>query len=323
MLAFFSLLAIQTSVALIFKFSQTNGKYGFFTSSAQTSAEVVKLVLSLWLFWRQGIQTDDEEQAGKVQGIAAQLATQLTYPLVTQCGFLAALYCVNNQLAFAIFRWADAASITLVKSASSFVSALFLWLFLKRPVNHFQWISICVQVLGLVVVQYDDCKKTTLLPLTTYLALLASLCISSAAGVWNENLLKTFSASLHAQNMCMYVFGVIFNVLIFLLWEKPEQEVLSGALWFRGYSLGALAIITSQALLGLTVTAVLKYADTVVRSLASACSISILYAANILFFGWAVNLTYATGCCIVFLSTYLYMVLSNVHLTSAGAKPDT
>ena len=322
MLAFFSLLAIQTSVALIFKFSQTNGKYGFFTSSAQTSADVVKLVLSLWLFWRQGSQAGDEEQAGKAQGIAFQLTTQLSYPLVSQCGFLAALYCVNNQLAFALFRWADAASITLVKSASSFVSALFLWTFLKRPVNHFQWISICVQVLGLVVVQYDDCKKTTLLPFTTYLALLASLSISSAAGVWNEHLLKTFSASLHAQNMCMYVYGVLFNLLIFLLWEKPEEEVLSSALWFRGYSVGALAIITSQALLGLTVTAVLKYADTVVRSLASACSISILYAANIIFFGWTINLTYATGCCIVFLSTYLYMSLSNVHLTTGAAKPD-
>jgi len=320
-IAFFSLLAIQTSVALVFKFSQTNGKYEFFTSSAQTSAEVFKLALSVLLFARDRSRRNGDEKPGEAPaGFAEDLATQLNFRLVTQCGFLAALYCLNNQLAFVIFRWADAASITLIKSASSFVSALFLWLLLKRPVNHLQWISICIQVLGLVVVQYDDCKKSTLLPATTYAALLVSLCISSAAGVWNEHLLKTFSASLHAQNMCMYVYGVIFNVLIFLLWEKPAEEVLSSSLWFRGYSVGALGIIMCQAVLGLAVTAVLKFADTVVRSLASACSVSILYVANIVLFGWAVNLTYVTGCCIVFLSTYLYMAISKVNLQPPETK---
>ena len=307
-LAFFSLLAIQTIVALIFKFSQTNGTYEFFTSSAQTSAEVIKLIISFCLFTRQNNHTKKSEVQIDQSSVAA-LASQISFRLVTQCGFLAALYCANNQLAFVIFRWADPASITLVKSASSFVSAFFLWLLLKRPVNHLQWISICIQVLGLIVAQYDECRKSTLLPSATYAALLASLCISSAAGVWNEHLLKTCNASLHAQNMCMYVYGAVFNWLVFLLWEKPEQEVLSSSLWFRGYSAGALGVIISQAVLGLAVTAVLKYADSVVKSLASACSIGLLYAANIIFFQWTVNVTYITGCLIVFLSTYLYMAL--------------
>ena len=319
--AFISLLAIQTSVALVFKFSQTNGKYEFFTSSAQTSAEVVKLALSVLLFARdRGRRSGEEKRGDAPGGFADDLASQLSFRLVAHCSVLAALYCLNNQLAFVIFRWADAASITLIKSASSFVSALFLWLFLKRPVNRLQWVSICIQVLGLVVVQYDDCKKSTLLPTTTYAALLLSLCISSAAGVWNEHLLKTFSASLHAQNMCMYVYGVIFNVFIFLLLEKPAEEVLSSSLWFRGYSAGALGIILCQAVLGLAVTAVLKFADTVVRSLASACSVSLLYVANIVVFGWAINLTYVTGCCIVFLSTYLYMAVSTVSLQPQEPK---
>lgn len=81
--------------------------------------------------------------------------------------------------------------------------------------------------------------------------------------------------------------------------------------------------------------AVLKYADTVIRSFATACSISVLYAVNVAFLGWKANLTYIAGCfgartlweahapaCspllpVVFISTYLYMALG----MSAPAKP--
>ena len=63
------------------------------------------------------------------------------------------------------------------------------------------------------------------------------------------------------------------------------------------------AAVAVQAVLGLVVTAVLKYADNVVRSLATACSIAVLYTVNITFLDWSANLTYMAGCVIVFVSS--------------------
>jgi hypothetical protein len=53
--------------------------------------------------------------------------------------------------------------------------------------------------------------------------------------------------------------------------------------------------------------AVLKYADNVIRSLATASSIAALYSVNVMFLGWKANLTYIAGCGVVFCSSYLYM----------------
>jgi UDP-sugar transporter A1/2/3 len=170
----------------------------------------------------------------------------------------------------------------------------------------------------LFIVQYDSCKGSALLPAWTYLALLLSLFVSSSTGVWNEHLLKTSNTSMHAQNCFMYAFGVIFNLCVFFFYDE------SGASFFHGYNVAAVGIIFCQAVLGLVVAAVLKYADTVVRSLATACSISLLYAVNVVFLGWRMNLTYVAGCCVVFVSTYLYTQLAeSVPESDVGSEPST
>jgi drug/metabolite transporter (DMT)-like permease len=343
-LAFVALLAIQTGVALLFKAAQRNGKYTFSAASAQTSAEVCKLCISAAFFARETLAARRAAAAGTpgdaeqpththardglahVPAHAAVLAAfkaQVNKRLLLHTGGLALLYCFNNQLAFALFLWADAASVTLIKSASSIVSAVLLWLLLARPIVALQWLAIVLQVLGLFIVQYDDCKHAALLKVPIYFALFVSLFISSAAGVWNEHVLKTFQVPLHVQNVCMYLFGVVMNVTVFCFWEqRPAGLSLFGA-YFRGYHAAALGIIFCQAVLGLVITAALKYADMVIRSCATACSISVLYAVNVLFLGWTLNLTYLAGCTVVFLSTYMYMALGAANAQAADRTPRT
>jgi UDP-galactose transporter len=331
LVAFFGLVVIQTGVALLFKLSQRGGKYTFLTSSAQTTAEFCKLLISLGFFARDTLAvappaapSDVEEPPAAVAApspprspaaLLAALRAQISDQLLAHTGGLALLYCFNNQLAFSLFRWADAATVTLIKSASSIVSALLLWVLLNRPIAPLQWHAITLQVLGLFIVQYDSCKGSALLSLPVYLALFGSLFISSGAGVWNEHVLKTFGISMHVQNICLYSFGVLFNLLVFVFLEQHGGRGLMGS-YFHGYNPAAVGVIFCQAVLGLVVTAVLKYADTVIRSFATACSISVLYAVNITFLGWSANLTYIAGCFVVFISTYLYMALAGT-----GPKP--
>jgi len=246
---------------------------------------------------------------------------QVDQRLLLHTAGLSALYCGNNQLAFALFRWADAATVTLIKSSSSIVSALLLWLLLDRPIATLQWHAIVLQVLGLFIVQYDDCKHAVLLSLPIYLALFCSLFISSLAGVWNEHVLKTFKVTVHVQNCCLYGFGVLMNLFVFVSEELGGPTSLASA-YFTGYNAAAIGVIACQAVLGLVVTAVLKYADVVIRSLATACSISVLYAINVSFLGWKLNLTYLAGCAVVFTSTYLYMALGlQATALAAATKP--
>jgi UDP-sugar transporter A1/2/3 len=331
----------RTGVALLFKLSQKNGKYTFSPGSAQTTAEAAKLLISAAFFTRDTLAARrdavitpdaDAEQpetpsppalSADAASVVAAFRAQVDARLLRHTCGLSLLYCFNNQLAFALFRWADAATVTLIKSASSFVSAILLWLLLSRPIAPLQWIAILLQVLGLFIVQYDDCKHAVLLALPIYFALFVSLFISSAAGVWNEHVLKTFKVTMHVQNCCLYVFGVGMNLAVFCFFEKRDKRVPLHSAYFAGYNAPALGIIFCQAVLGLVITLVLKYADMVIRSFATACSISVLYAVNVLFLGWVTNLTYLAGCAVVFLATYMYMALGAAAATSAVASAPT
>ena len=201
-----------------------------------------------------------------------------------------------------VFRLADAASVTLVKSASTAVSAGLLWLLLARPISKHQLVCIALQSIGLFVAQYDACKHASILPVYVYLLLLLSLLITSMSGVANERLLKGESAHMHVQNICLYIYGIVLNLAIFFLTEKQP--------FFHGYSLAAWGVIACQALLGIVVTFVLKHADMVIRCLASSCAVSALYAINIFFLGFEFNPVYFAGAVTVFLATYMYFSVS-------------
>jgi drug/metabolite transporter (DMT)-like permease len=309
LVSFFALVGMQTIAALTFKLSQNDAHYAYSPSSAQTTAEVIKLLISATLFTRVvHAERADAERADVElgQGSRAALAglvwarfrQDFSPRLALYLGGLAVLYCFNNQLAFRVFRLADAATVTLVKSASTAVSAALLWLLLARPVSNQQLIAIALQSLGLFVAQYDACKQATILPLYEYLLLLLSLLITSVSGVANEKLLKGERAHMHVQNVCLYVYGVVLNLAVFLATASEP--------FFHGYSLPVWGVIACQALLGVVVTFVLKYADMTVRCLASSCAVSTLYAINIFAFGFEFNPVYFAGAATVFLSTYLY-----------------
>ena len=320
LLSFFALVAIQTLVALMFKLSQRHAQYTYSPSSAQTTAEVIKLLISSVFLGRVVLETQadvelaQDGRAALAARVLARFRQDVNPRLLFYLGGLAALYCFNNQLAFQVFRLADAATVTLVKSASTAVSAGLLWLLLSRSISKQQLIAIALQSLGLFVAQYDACKKATLLPLYVYLLLLLSLLITSVSGVINESLLKGERAHMHVQNICLYIYGIVLNLAIFFATATQP--------FFHGYSPPAWGVIACQSLLGVVVTFVLKYADMTVRCLASSCAVSALYAINILFMHFEFNPVYFAGAATVFLSTYMYFIVTPAARATQTGAPD-
>lgn len=93
-------------------------------------------------------------------------------------------------------------------------------------------------------------------PLPTYAVLLGQTFIAAVAGVFNQHLLKSQNATLHAQNMVLYMFGVILNVTIHWTTKmlKPTEPD-----FFEGFgNIGAILVIVSSVLNGLAITAIYK-----------------------------------------------------------------
>ena len=127
------------------------------------------------------------------------------------------------------------------------------------------------------------------------------------------------SASLHIQNAVLYVVGAVLNFGCFIVQERRSGSSLAVA-FFDGYTAPVFGLILCQALLGLVVSAVLKYADTLVRTSAAACSTCILYLITVLMFGAKFNLTALVGSVVVFVATYIYLTAEPQVEPPAPAK---
>ena len=302
--SFAALCALHVLVALAYKAAQDErGMYRFDPAALLVVSEAAKLALSLALYARQAVAADPGLAP---RAIAAAFTTEATATpgLARTALLLAGLYCVNNNLAFVLFQWADGANINLIKSGTSFVSTLLLVAWLRRAVSPVQWSAVGLQVAGLVVAQFGaTCTDAPALRVAAYAALLVSLTITAVCSVLNDQTLKAHDgvASMHTVNALMYAGGTAANAAVYALTGAAGEPL------FRGFGHWATwPVLACNALLGVAVSVVYKYSDATVKTFASAVATSVLMLINIAFYGAAFKLVVVAGCCIVFTATHLY-----------------
>ena len=157
--------------------------------------------------------------------------------------------------------------------------------------------------------QYNVCAASTALAHTTYAMLFMSVLIAAFTSVWNERQLKRVPLSMHAQNMIMYSGGCVFNVI------GHYATALSDAAspgFFHGYNAATVGVVLVNACTGVAITAVYKFADAVMKSLALSLVTVVVTLLSWALFGLQLNPVNASGCIVVALSVYTYSV--------AGAK---
>ena len=320
LLAFLSLLAVQVFVSIIYKFSQTKGTYAYSPLSAIAMAEGIKFMISLFmLFSTTTIDDMISERSSFVKGCFYRFKTcwmlmteQVSKRFIVFTYGLAVLYVINNQLAFVLFLHVDIASISMFKSFSSLLAAILLWTFFERQLSREQWASILLQVIGLIIVQYDGCKNIPILAWKYYFILMGSTLITAIASVLNERLIKTYTININIQNAILYSFGLMMNLGLFMyspdLFNK-ENDVSQRKGFFEGYSMSVLAIVACNSLLGIVITFVYKYADAIVKTFSTSCATGVLLYINVVMFHLKTNLTVFLGAIVIFISSYLFLVV--------------
>lgn len=310
-IVFFCLFIMQIVVVLVYKFSQTNGKYAYSTVSVMIVAEISKFLISLNLTICSHAVGEESLANSKLPNKFVRLSScvvdiqrQISNKFLRQTFLLALLYCINNQIAFFLFQYVDVVTISLFRSFTSFQSAMLLWILFARPINRIQWSTIILQVIGLIIVQYDACKKMPIFEAKLYIILLLNCSISSVCTVWNEHLLKTYSVTIHIQNMALYFFGSIANMCLFMYSYKYSENYSKG--FFEGYSLSVFAVVLCNSLLGLVITAVYKYADAIIKTFSSACATGALLILNWSLFHQETSLTATLGAAVIFIASYIY-----------------
>ncbi|CAF1117253.1 unnamed protein product [Adineta steineri] len=122
-------------------------------------------------------------------------------------------------------------------------------------------------------------QATWLQQMMGFCAVLVSTVISGFTGVYFEKILKTEPTSVWVRNIQLAIFGIIFGLLIVFFFD---YKAVMDKGFFQGYTTIVWIVIFLQAIGGLIIAIVIKYADNVIKGFAT--SLSILFSSVISYF---------------------------------------
>ena len=172
-----------------------------------------------------------------------------------------------------------------------------------------KWLALVLLTVGVAVVQTSgdvaakdekDSDQNRLLGLIT---ILCAACTSGFSGVYFEKILKGSSTSLWIRNIQMGIPSMIISLIAVVVHDGTE---IAEKGFFVGYSPVVWSVVIIQAVGGLIVAVVVKYADNVLKTFASSFGIVISCIVSAIFFDFHPNFGFICGASLVVLSTFLY-----------------
>ncbi|OEH79806.1 UDP-N-acetylglucosamine transporter [Cyclospora cayetanensis] len=297
----------------------------YLTTTAVVSAEVVKLLTSIPLLWL--------EQNKSVRDTAFAVYKHIidSPKEMAKVAVPGLLYALQNNLIFIALSNLSGAMYQVTYQLKILTTALLSVLLLGRSLSSLRWGALFLLFVGVTLIQYpaqadpprtfsEDADNSATMNNNPIFGLVAVLCAcltSGLAGVYLEKLLKQRTTTIWVNNMQLALYGVAAG-LVGALWNDGPAIREGG--FFQGYTGLTVAAILLQALGGLVVAAVLKYADNILKCFGNAMSIVFSCVVSWILIGdFYPSPLFCMGTCMVLVATYLYVVerpftLLNKHM---------
>ncbi|XP_077065520.1 solute carrier family 35 member A3b isoform X1 [Siphateles boraxobius] len=298
-----------TSLVLTMRYSRTlhSEDPRYLASSAVVCAEVLKIVACLLLVFR--------DQSFSVRALNGVLKEEIiNKPLLTlKLAVPSGIYTLQNNLLYVALSNLDAATYQVTYQLKILTTALFSVSMLGKRLGIYQWLSLVILMAGIALVQQWPTEVTSIAPqkdltassqLMGLLAVLVACFSSGFAGVYFEKILKESKQSVWVRNIQLGLFGLIFGLVGVFVYDG--ERVRENGL-FQGYNNVTWAVVALQALGGLVIAAVIKFADNILKGFAT--SISIILSTLISYFfleDFDPTSVFFLGAMLVIAATFLY-----------------
>lgn len=191
-------------------------------------------------------------------------------------------------------------------------TAVFAVIILKTRLYITQWGALLSLVAGVVLVQLADSNKTAIKqttdgleqnPLIGFSAALGACLLSGFAGVYFEKMLKGAEISVWMRNVQLSLLSLPIGIITCLANDFGKIQAKG---FFVGYDAFVWYLIVLQAMGGLIVALVVKYADNILKGFATSLAIIISCVASIYLFAFNLTIQFACGAALVIASIFLY-----------------
>ena len=305
------LVAQNTFLVLLMRISRTTGGDMYASSTAVVCMEIIKLITCAGVV---GVQK--EGLAGLVSAIKEEIIGQpmevikLTVPSV--------LYVVQNNLLYFALSHLDAATYLVGYQLKILTTAIFSTLMLGRVLTTMQWISLALLTIGVSLAQLHASNSRTEAhaneltdsppamnqnSMSGFIAVFLAACTSGFSGIYFEKILKGSKTSLWMRNIQMGVTSAVFAIVSVFVSDWAHVSTNG---FFFGYSTTVIGVILLQALGGLVVAVVVKYADNILKGFAASFSIITSCFISYIFLDFQPSIAFVSGAALVLFSSYIY-----------------
>eukprot|EP01040_Poterioochromonas_malhamensis_P016122 gene16122-18220_t len=275
-----ALLVLQNTFLVVFMhYSRTkhDGKL-YASSTAVATMELVKFICCIIVI---GLEK------GTIQSLFQAFHEEIIkQPIeLLKLSITSLLYVIQNNLLYYALSHLDAATFQVGYQIKILTTALFSVVMLSKTLSHYQWLSLLLLTVGVSLAQLST-NASSSAQANTVSGMIAVLCAavtSGFSGVYFEKLLKNS--------------GIYFS-------GDYQQVVENG--FFYGYNSIVIIVILLQAIGGLIVAIVVKYADNILKGFAASFSIVTSCILSYFLFDFHPNFKFLFGAILVMISTYLY-----------------
>lgn len=291
---------------------ESDGSFSYNKTCMVILTELFKLIFCTVMFLIQYFSEDP---------VSRRLLIDL--PFIQSLHFIipSILYALANTLVFIGMSHINPALFHVFGNIRIMTAGVLYRIVMKKPQSDLQWISLTLLTFGAVLASPNPGFETTE-GKNNMIGLIASffMCVcSSASSIYTEiNYKKTKYLSIFYQNMVLYVYGIIVN----LLWLGfTEIESISDRGIFDGFDARALQVLLTQGLMGVSLSFIFKYLDNIIYVISFTVSMFVSAILSIYLFDFQFSVQFFIAISIVTFSVYLYY--REKILEKFGLKPET
>lgn len=306
---------IDTFLVVFIKATSVNGHTSYNSITVNAITEIIKLGIAIYI--------------AHSEGSLHTLRQIVTNPgLMIRFAIPNLMYAVNNNLFhYSVSALPPAVFVVAINAFRTVITALLQPCVSNQALTRRQIVAcfllmlsfVCASLPEVIKAAFAGTMKGSTFELLLYLASTYSI-ISVVASLSQEKLLKD-SKSLMVANIINYSIGICFQVsgMIYEKTTHPETDLFRGldVFWVR-------AIPCLMAVVGLSISYVLKYYDNIVKLLCSSVSVLLVNSATSMMSGDSlINVYFFLGWLLTFPATYLYYIAPNAPSSpeAAGYKP--
>jgi UDP-sugar transporter A1/2/3 len=291
-----TLVVQNSSLALVMHHSQQGNGPKFNPATAVILAELLKLCICTF------VQLKERSKLGKygIRGLLDDVVGRDSNH--TAMAVPALLYFIQNNLQYTGAKLLDAAVYQVSCQFKIITTAMFAVWILQKKLTIEKWTALGCLTLGIALVNVsldhsEKESKSVAGQLGGLIAIAIATVLSGLAGIWFEKVLKGSQQSVILRNIQLSLFSCMTGILMGL--NPTNRDFISKNGFFYGYNALTWLAVLLQALGGLIVAYVVKYADNILKGFATSISIIMTSVISVFFLGGSLNGIFLAGVCIV------------------------